>query len=98
MEIIKALADCHKAIKVDGRALYPAVSLHDFGPDFQRFGVQVAHGATVTFETERLVDNRDSGPTFEKVAVLTLKGEIRNVEKAIVSFLGNRTIDDLLHL
>lgn len=98
MEIIKALAECHEAIKVDGRALYPAVSLHDFGPDFQRFGVQVAHGATVTFETERLVDNLDSGPTFEKVAVLTLKGEIRNVEKAVVAFLGTKIVDELLNL
>lgn len=101
MEIIKALALCHKAIKVDGYALYPIVTLHNFRTDAYKFGVQVAQSATVTFDTERVsgsVDGKITYPHTVKEEFLTLRGDIRYVEKAIVAFLGTKIVDELLNL
>lgn len=99
MEIIKALANCHLAIKVNGRALYPLVSLSGFSPKPGQFGIQVATHATVRFEVESIrfgIDGR--APTEGKELVLELSGDIWAVEQSLISFLGEKTIDDLLKL
>lgn len=101
MEIIKALALHHGSVRVDGLDLYPTVSLHDFRTDNgQSFGVQVARGATVTFEADAFTSYYDGNPNpvVKRAVVLTLKGEIRAIEKALVAFLGTKVMDELLNL